>query len=265
MIFGEKFYPSLQKLSPWRQSLFALTLTQGQYANFALFCQMQENNEAIKAFDKALISLWTFHQDKFNHIDLESEIRLIDPFIIDPEQYLGEDGEVTVGAKMAINALSSLTAAYDAIIMKEGNEAEIASKSSLSCVILACEHSLGEEMDDDTLRECELVDEEVNFQISIFECLKGAKRDLELVHFLIKLSLKEDLSNVGISFADAGLSEIEPLHYEISEEKLKELAQASSALKSQTSAPKIYGKINASLSGKKRRKIIDSQRTFRKN
>ena len=31
MIFGEKYYGMLKKLSPWRQSLFSLVLAQRQY------------------------------------------------------------------------------------------------------------------------------------------------------------------------------------------------------------------------------------------
>mgnify|MGYP000139328446 CR=1 FL=1 len=38
MIFGEKYYGMLKKLSPWRQSLFSLVLAQRQYPNYALWC-----------------------------------------------------------------------------------------------------------------------------------------------------------------------------------------------------------------------------------
>ena len=50
MIFGEKFYDMLSKMSPWRQSMFALVLAQRQYPNYALWAEVENISGGIHAF-----------------------------------------------------------------------------------------------------------------------------------------------------------------------------------------------------------------------
>lgn len=268
MIFGEKFYPALSRLSPWRQSLYALVLAQRQFPNFALWASMGENRAAVSAFNEALKALWNFHQDKFNHVNLEVELSKLDPFIPEPE---AEEEDVSVGTLMAINAMTTLTAAFDAILMKEGNEAEIASKSSLSCVVLTCEQASDEELDDDALREMETVDNEVNFQVSLYELLSGAKREKDLNLFLLKLAFKERLSNVGISYEDAGIEEITAESYRLPDTLLKEHAKKASvarekreaaAAKAEAQGHKVYRGVKPG-AGREKRRRRDVKRTLR--
>ena len=69
-LFGEKFYPTLNKLSPWRQSLFALVLAHRQFPNFELWVDTVKHKGKAE-YNFALKKLWEYHLDKFNHIDLE--------------------------------------------------------------------------------------------------------------------------------------------------------------------------------------------------
>lgn len=69
--FWRKVLWNVKKLSPWRQSLFSLVLAQRQYPNYALWCEVNEVKGGAKAYQKALNTLWEFHKDKFNTIDLE--------------------------------------------------------------------------------------------------------------------------------------------------------------------------------------------------
>lgn len=196
MMFGEKFYPMLSKLSPWRQSLFALVLAHRQFPNYALWVETL-NHKGKAEFNFALKKLWEFHLDKFNHIDLEQTLDVFDPFVPDPE---AEDENL--GSLFALDAAASLTAAFDAIILHQGDEAEIASRSSLASVVRAVESYSDEELDEEELREQELVDNEVNFQVDLMEMLKGAKRDPALVKLLLKIALKDHLSNIGVELND---------------------------------------------------------------
>ncbi len=191
MIFGEKFYGMLGELSPWRQSLFALTLTMRQAPNFALWCEVNKRSSDNKVFTAALDKLWEFHTDKFNHIDLEKVVEAVEVFI--PEK----EDDLSLGDLFALDACLSLTASCDAIIMHEGDEAEIASRTSLGGVVRRVEQEFPD-YDDEQLRELPAIDAEVNFQVELMEELKKSERNPILTAKLRKLALADGMSNIGI-------------------------------------------------------------------
>lgn len=194
MIFGEKYYGMLKKLSPWRQSLFSLVLAQRQYPNYALWCEVNEVKWGAKAYQKTLNSLWEFHKDKFNTIDLEKVLDEFEPYLLDDEK-----NDLSVGDLFSLDATLSLSSSILAIIMHEGEEAEMASRASLSGVIRQIEQSSDREYTDEELREMKSVDNEVNFQIELYELLEKSKREPSLVDKLYKLSLNGGVSNIGLS------------------------------------------------------------------
>lgn len=194
MIFGEKYYGMLKKLSPWRQSLFSLVLAQRQYPNYALWCEVNEVKGGAKTYQKTLNTLWEFHKDKFNTIDLEKVLDEFEPYLLDDEK-----NDLSVGDLFSLDATLSLSSSILAIIMHEGEEAEMASRASLSGVIRQIEQSSDREYTDEELREMESVDNEVNFQIELYELLEKSKREPSLVDKLYKLSLNGGVSNIGLS------------------------------------------------------------------
>lgn len=194
MIFGEKYYGMLKKLSPWRQSLFSLVLAQRQYPNYALWSEVNEVKGGAKAYQKTLNTLWEFHKDKFNTIDLEKVLDEFEPYLLDDEK-----NDLSVGDLFSLDATLSLSSSILAIIMHEGEEAEMASRASLSGVIRQIEQSSDREYTDEELREMESVDNEVNFQIELYELLEKSKREPSLVDKLYKLSLNGGVSNIGLS------------------------------------------------------------------
>lgn len=194
MIFGEKYYGMLKKLSPWRQSLFSLVLAQRQYPNYALWCEVNGVKGGAKAYQKTLNTLWEFHKDKFNTIDLEKVLDEFEPYLLDDEK-----NDLSVGDLFSLDATLSLSSSILAIIMHEGEEAEMASRASLSGVIRQIEQSSDREYTDEELREMESVDNEVNFQIELYELLEKSKREPSLVDKLYKLSLNGGVSNIGLS------------------------------------------------------------------
>lgn len=194
MIFGEKYYGMLKKLSPWRQSLFSLVLAQRQYPNYAQWCEVNEVKGGAKAYQKTLNTLWEFHKDKFNTIDLEKVLDEFEPYLLDDEK-----NDLSVGDLFSLDATLSLSSSILAIIMHEGEEAEMASRASLSGVIRQIEQSSDREYTDEELREMESVDNEVNFQIELYELLEKSKREPSLVDKLYKLSLNGGVSNIGLS------------------------------------------------------------------
>ena len=193
MIFGERYYKILGEMSPWRQSLFALVLAQRQLPNYALWCETANVQGGISAFTRALKRLWEFHFDKNNHIDLEKVIEEVEPFMLKDDK---ED--LTLGDLFGLDACLALSAAVDAIILHDGDEAEIASRASLGGVVRAVEPE-DEELSDEELRELEAVDHEVNFQIELMELLKESSRSVELTTKLLDLAYEDGNSNIGIS------------------------------------------------------------------
>lgn len=194
MIFGEKFYSMLSKLSPWRQSLFALVLAQRQYANYALWCEINDVKGGVKAYQKTLKALWDFHTDKFNHIDLEKVLEEFEPYLLDEDV-----NELSVGDLFSLDATLSLSAAALAIILHEGEEAEMASKASLSGVIRKLEQESDRYLSDEELRDTDGVDAEVNFQVELYELLEKSNRSEELSKKLYEISLNGGFSNIGLT------------------------------------------------------------------
>lgn len=204
MIFGEKFYPSLRRLSPWRQSLFALVLAQRQLANVALYADLHEDKPLKDGFVHLLKLMWQYHQDKQNHLDIKGAAQTFEKLQpkIDDDSPEGAD----LGAQAAYDACTCLLSSCAAVYAREGDEAEAASKSSLGSVLRYVDADSPEILDEEELRELEIVDKEVSFQVELMELVGKAEREPELVKFLIKLSLKDRLSNIGISLDDTSLS-----------------------------------------------------------
>ena len=197
MIFGEKNFDLLKKLSPWRQSLFALVLAQRQFANYALWCDVNEIKGGKKAYQKTLDTMWEFHQDKFNTIDLEKVLDEFEPYLLDDEK-----DDLSVGDLFSLDATLSISASILAIIMHEGEEAEMASRASLSGVVRKIEQENSQEYSDEELREMEAVDNEVNFQVELLELLQDAKREPSLVKKCFELGVNQGISNIGVSLED---------------------------------------------------------------
>ncbi|MCI6906647.1 MAG: YjaG family protein [Succinatimonas sp.] len=197
MIFGEKYFDLLKKLSPWRQSLFALVLAQRQFANYALWCDVNEIKGGKKAYQKTLDTMWEFHQDKFNTIDLEKVLDEFEPYLLDDEK-----DDLSVGDLFSLDATLSISASILAIIMHEGEEAEMASRASLSGVVRKIEQENSQEYSDEELREMEAVDNEVNFQVELLELLQDAKREPSLVKKCFELGVNQGISNIGVSLED---------------------------------------------------------------
>ncbi|MCR5084170.1 MAG: YjaG family protein [Succinivibrionaceae bacterium] len=205
MIFGEKFYPLLRRLSPWRQSLFALTLAQRLYPHYALWCEMGGQDGLRGTFLMVLNRMWEYHADKGNTIDLAELGVLLEPCIPDPGA--GSD----LGGLFALDAALCLDSSCDAIVLREGGEAEVASRASLATAVRFEEQRHDVELGDDELRECEAVDREVDFQVALMEGLSRGARGPELVARMRELGHNGGVSGIGIECPAGGDAEPAPV------------------------------------------------------
>ena len=190
MIFGERFYPTLQKMPPWRHSLFALALATRAYPNFALWCDIKEQ-QGKREYLHALKQCWRFHYDKYNHVDLEAAYDIIEPLMpMELEEY-------SEGDSFAFDASVILDVALESVPFNSKN-AKNASMASMASVIRLCENTNPEESDDEEkLLELDPIQAEIDFQVAVME-LVMEPRSAEVVKKLLELSLESKCSNIGI-------------------------------------------------------------------
>ena len=198
MLFGEKFYPLLNKMPAWRHSLFALVLATRQYPNFALWCEVKEVQGKTQYLN-ALKACWHFHYDKFNHVDLSAAFDEIAPFLpMELEEYSEGDSFAFDAAVMLDAALSS--------VPDNTKGALNASQASLASVIRYCEHAFPDNCaTEEDLLDLTPIQAEMSFQIDLMEQVRQP-RSSENVIELCRLALESGCSNIGLeselTFAD---------------------------------------------------------------
>ncbi len=198
MILGPKFYQELNHLPSWKQSLFALVLAHRQYYNLVFLSQNDADlHLGTPEFRRVLEGLWQFHQDKFNHIDLQELYEVYRPFSLLEREDAGDD--LSVPERLALNAAISLSQACTAVVEHCGEEARLASLSSEADLLLRAEQS-GESLSEEEFRELDYVDYEAAFQVELYEILSHAARGPELIERLLgRLFIDgEAVSNLGL-------------------------------------------------------------------
>ena len=75
----------------------------------------------------------------------------------------------------------------------------MASRASLSGVVRKIEQETDSEYSDEELREMQSVDDEVNFQVALYELLEKSSRSEDLVKKLKVLAFNNGVSNIGIA------------------------------------------------------------------
>lgn len=190
MIFGEKFYPMLKKMPPWRHSLFALVLATRSYSNFALWCEVKQVQGRTE-FLNALKQCWSYHYDKFNHIDLEAAFDQVEPYLpLELEDY-------TEGDSFAFDVAVMLDVALSSVPMSSKN-AQDASQASMASVIRLCENNYpDQELDEDSLIELEDIQNELKYQIDLMYKVMEPRSE-ENIKALLQFALEPGLSNIGL-------------------------------------------------------------------
>lgn len=191
-MFGEKFYRYLSEMKNWQRSLFALGLAQRMSPNYILYCEATENGEWAHEFKRILSELWVYHTDKLNHIDLESLLLELERRIPNPTP------EGPYGAYPALDACVALSCAINAIISNIGDEAEVASNASICTVAKFLEIQNDAEYDDEELREFELMNNEIEFQVELMNSVKK-QRSPELAQEIKDGIIAIGSSNIGIN------------------------------------------------------------------
>ena len=177
-------------MPPWRHSLFALALATRAYPNFALWCDIKEQ-QGKREYLHALKQCWRFHYDKYNHVDLEAAYDIIEPLMpMELEEY-------SEGDSFAFDASVILDVALESVPFNSKN-AKNASMASMASVIRLCENTNPEESDDEEkLLELDPIQAEIDFQVAVMEMVMEP-RSADVVKKLLELSLESKCSNIGI-------------------------------------------------------------------
>ena len=177
-------------MPPWRHSLFALALATRAYPNFALWCDIKEQ-QGKREYLHALKQCWRFHYDKYNHVDLEAAYDIIEPLMpMELEEY-------SEGDSFAFDASVILDVALESVPFNSKN-AKNASMASMASVIRLCENTNPEESDDEEkLLELDSIQAEIDFQVAVMEMVMEP-RSADVVKKLLELSLESKCSNIGI-------------------------------------------------------------------
>ena len=190
MLFGEKFYPLINKMPAWRHSLFALVLATRQYPNFALWCEVKEVQGKTQ-YINALKACWHFHYDKFNHVDLSAAFDEIAPFLpMELEEYSEGDSFAFDAAVMLDAALSS--------VPDNTKGALNASQASLASVIRYCEHAFPDQCaTEEDLLDLTPIQAEMSFQIELMEQVRLPRSPQNVIE-LCRMALASGCSNIGL-------------------------------------------------------------------
>lgn len=109
------FFQQLKELAPWQQTAFATALAERMYPNYALFCQVTEQDEQAAALKKGLMLIWEQLANKESKINFEVQLEKLADLIpndMDYEMY---------GVYPAIDAAM---AAHTAMELAMGTQAE---------------------------------------------------------------------------------------------------------------------------------------------
>lgn len=207
VLLGDKFYAKLNKMTIWRQSLFALVLATRQYPNFALWTEIKAKPDpnANKAYLQALHTCWLYFADRFNHIDLLKASNELDPYIS------SDPNDQSNGYAYASDSSALICAALEGIPLGIAYGFD-ASNASLASVIRLCENKYPEIIqnidteaspeeqaikEEEALLECEEIANELDFQVELLKKL-SQPRTLKLVRELLTFALHEQSSNIGL-------------------------------------------------------------------
>ena len=162
--------------------------------NFALFCQMTEQEQAEKTYHNILNLVWEFLTVKGAKINFENQLEKLEEIIPDVNDY------DFFGVVPALDACEALGELLHAIIAGETLEKAIQiSQISLGTVCSLLETQENRDLSESELKSREEIEEELDLQWQIYRLLKECeKRDVDLILSLRNEIKQEGISNIGI-------------------------------------------------------------------
>ncbi|QLB20458.1 hypothetical protein A6B43_02315 [Vespertiliibacter pulmonis] len=186
----------MERFESWQHLVFMACLCERMLPNFQLFCEVSKRSDDAKIYQNILNLAWEFLTVKGAKINFENQLEKLEAIIPDVNQY---DFYGVFPAQDACQALSEL---LHAIIAGETLEQAIKiSQLSLATVATYIETEQDRELNEQELKNCAEIQEELDVQWQIYRLLNECEeRDIELI-LALKNELKESgVSNIGLNF-----------------------------------------------------------------
>ncbi|SIO93686.1 YjaG family protein [Vibrio spartinae] len=185
----------LQKLTPWQQITFMVSLCERMYPNYAMFCE-HTVFAAHPTYRQILDTVWESLTVKSAKIDFERQLEKLEELI--PSQ----DAFDVYAVYPAIDACEALATLLHSLLDRDQlTEAlEQVSTISVNTVVQLEEAQTDLAITNENQKQNEAVCAEWDMQWAIFRALKEAEeRDIDLIKSLRDELREERVSNIGVS------------------------------------------------------------------
>lgn len=184
----------IDKLEPWQQITFMVSLCERMYPNYAMFCQTTEFAEA-RIYRDILDSIWELLTVKSAKVNFERQLEKLEELVPNSEEF------DFYGVYPAIDACMGLAELLHSLLDRDLLPESVQKISQNSVMTVAdLEVAQGsEEITNDNQKDNEAVCDEWDVQWAIFRPLRECtERDVDLIKDL-RAELREDsVSNIGV-------------------------------------------------------------------
>ena len=192
------FFQQLKELAPWQQTAFAAALAERMYPNYALFCQVTEQESQAAALKKSLMLIWEQLANKESKINFEVQLEKLADLIPNDADY------EMYGVYPAIDAAM---AAHTAMELAMGTQAEEVTRVSrlMRQTIISFIEATEELPEDEKARRKVLNDHELmqfdrEFQDEVLEQVRGMKHpQKDKLKALRLMAQNEGVSCLGLA------------------------------------------------------------------
>ncbi|GEM80769.1 YjaG family protein [Vibrio superstes] len=184
----------IDKLEPWQQITFMVSLCERMYPNYAMFCQTTEFAEA-RIYRDILDSVWELLTVKSAKVNFERQLEKLEELVPSSEEF------DFYGVYPAIDACMGLAELLHSLLDRDLLPESVQKISQNSVMTVAdLEVAQGsEEITNDNQKDNEAVCDEWDVQWAIFRPLRECtERDVDLIKDLRAELREESVSNIGV-------------------------------------------------------------------
>jgi uncharacterized protein YjaG (DUF416 family) len=185
----------IEKLEPWQQITFMVSLCERMYPNYAMFCQATEFADA-RIYRDILDSVWEVLTVKSAKVNFDRQLEKLEELVPNSDEF------DFYGVYPAIDACVGLSELLHSLLDKDLLTESMLKVSQQSVMTVAdLEVAQGsDEINNENQKENEAVCEEWDIQWAIFRPLRDcSERDVELIKDLRAELREESVSNIGIA------------------------------------------------------------------
>jgi len=184
----------LKNLTAWQQSVFCMALAQHSALHFQLFCEAvdTEDGQTIRNINNLFWEKMTVKGAKINFTIQQEHFEEIIPDVGDYDFY---------GVYPAIDHCVIMSCVFNSFLSKSSDEALNASQTSFATIASFLELQHGQEIDEETLKDEALFQEELQFQQKLLAKLDN-ERSPELIKSIRQFVLDFGTTNLGIALSD---------------------------------------------------------------